>query len=75
MAEMFLDQDDLEILTGRRARPSQCRWLDQQGIPYLISATGKVQVLKELVENRLGMKSKGGIPEAEPRWDIFVQAS
>ncbi|MHB1280292.1 MAG: DUF4224 domain-containing protein [Acidithiobacillus sp.] len=73
MASMFLDQQDLETLTGRKYRSCQRRWLDQEGIPYLISATGQIQVLKGLVERKLGMAAAGapntGI--SEPRWEVF----
>ena len=71
---MFLAHEDLVTLTGRKTRPSQCRWLDHEGIPYMVAATGRVQVLRAVVEQRLGIKSAGA-PVTEPRWVIFARVS
>jgi hypothetical protein len=73
MTGMFLNQEDLETLTGRKYRSCQRRWLEQAGIPYFISATGRIQVLKALVEQKMGMAAKGkpNTQVSEPRWDVF----
>lgn len=54
---MFLSQDELARLTGKRRPTAQARWLDAHGYPY---APGPV-VLRDVVVARLGGGTKVAI--------------
>jgi hypothetical protein len=50
--EMFLDANQLQQLTGRKAKSLQIEWLRQQGIPFRINATGHPVVTCATVEGK-----------------------
>lgn len=48
----FLDQKDLEELTGRKMKTRQIAALREMGIPFFINATGHPVVTRSAVEGR-----------------------
>jgi hypothetical protein len=46
----FLDDGDLERLTGYVRTAKQIEWLDSQQIPYRLNARGKPVVRRSMVE-------------------------
>lgn len=48
----FLDQNDLEELTGRKMKTRQIAALREMGIPFFINATGHPVVTRSAVEGR-----------------------
>lgn len=66
---MFLLEDELQQLTGRRQRHSQARALRAMGIEHKIRPDGRVIVLRQHVEQVLGMRaSQGKSDEVIPNW-------
>ncbi|MCJ0877921.1 DUF4224 domain-containing protein [Pseudomonas sp. JI-2] len=65
---MFLTREELQQLTGYKTAPSQARWLAQERLPFVKGGDGRLKVLREVVERRLGAPKKQ--PEREPqlRW-------
>ncbi|TAG79186.1 MAG: DUF4224 domain-containing protein [Burkholderiales bacterium] len=51
----LLSADDLFALTGYRLATAQRRWLDRQGLPYLLDAANRPRVSREAVERLLGV--------------------
>ena len=51
-ARMFMEDDELVKLTGRRIKSKQIQWLRGEGIPFRVSATGHPVVLRSAVEGR-----------------------
>ena len=49
---MFLEDDELAKLTGRRFKSKQIEWLRRKGLPFHVSATGHPVVLRSVVEGR-----------------------
>lgn len=52
---MVLSNQQLIALSGRQRPRAVRRWLDQQRIPYLVSADGWPRVLEQVVGGRLGL--------------------
>ncbi len=52
MMGTFLDQHELEELTGRKMKTRQIAALRQMGIPFFINATGHPVVTRSAVEGR-----------------------
>jgi hypothetical protein len=48
----FLDQQELEALTGRKMKTRQIAALRQMGIPFFINATGHPVVTRSAIEGR-----------------------
>jgi len=49
---LFLDEDELIALTGRRSKSKQIAWLRQQGLPFRINATGHPVVTRSVIEGK-----------------------
>lgn len=49
---MFLTDDELAILTGRKLKRLQIETLRRMGVPFLINACGKPVVTRSAVEGR-----------------------
>lgn len=45
---------ELEDLSGYSKPSAQARWLEQNGLPFLIGGDGRLKVLRQVVEQRLG---------------------
>lgn len=52
MSTLFIDDDELQKLTGRKIKSKQIQWLLQEGIPFRKSATGHPVVTRTAVEGR-----------------------
>ncbi|WP_374347695.1 DUF4224 domain-containing protein [Chitinimonas sp.] len=50
---MFLDQQDLVVLTGRVQRRLQVDWLRKSGIPFFVNAAGRPVVARVAIEGRV----------------------
>jgi len=61
MAEtaLFIEPEELRMLTGRKLKSKQIQWLRGEGIPFRINALGHPVVTRATVENRK--------PEPAPR--------
>lgn len=68
---MFLDQDEVAQLTGKRRCDAQVRALRFMGIEHKIRPDGSVAVLRTHVEKQLG---EGAVSKTkrktEPRFDL-----
>lgn len=49
---LFLTDEELAQLTGRRLKSRQIQWLRQNGIPFRVNATGHPVVTRSAVEPR-----------------------
>lgn len=50
MSSVFLDEEDLAMLTGRKLRRLQIQWLRTSGIPFFVNAAGRPVVTRAAVE-------------------------
>jgi len=65
MSEIFLNDDDVAILTGQKRKSGQIVALRDMGIPFFINAANKPVVTKKAVE--------GGEVEPKPQtWQSNV---
>lgn len=51
-AALFLDDDELKTLTGRKTKSKQIEWLRASGVPFRVNATGHPVVTRVAVEGR-----------------------
>lgn len=51
--DLFLDDDELAQLTGRKTKSRQVAWLKDSGIPYRVNATGHPVVTRTAIEGRI----------------------
>lgn len=66
---MFLEDDELVRLTGRRIKSLQIAWLKQEAIPFRVSATAHPVVVRTVVEG------KRAEPQAQNGWTPRVVAA
>lgn len=64
MSNLFLNQEELNVLTGRKHKSRQIELLRSMGVPFRINATGHPVVTRGVVEGRKEEAPKA----AEPRW-------
>ena len=67
---MFLTDDELADLTGRKRSKLQIEWLVDHGYKFELNAAGRPKVLRAFVERKLGgppANSKGREPNLVPR--------
>lgn len=62
MSALFLTEEELATLTGRRLKSRQIEWLRGTGIPFRVNATGHPVVTRGVIEGR---KEE---PAAPQRW-------
>jgi hypothetical protein len=48
MSAAFLDDDDLKRLTGYKRPADQARWLEDNGIPFILNRLGRPVVSRDL---------------------------
>ena len=60
---MFLSDDELKALSDCKRPSDQIRWLTALRIPFVVSAKGKVKVLRRVVEIHL----QGNVNVAAPK--------
>ena len=66
---MFLTDEALAQLTGLQRPSAMCRWLEREGIPFVVAADGKPRVLHAVIMGRLGGRVGAAVDEgrgAEP---------
>lgn len=51
-AALFLDDDELIQLTGRKLKSMQITWLREAGVPFRVSATGHPVVVRSAIDGR-----------------------
>lgn len=49
---MFLEPEELRVLTGRKLKSKQIQWLRGEGIPFRVNALGHPVVTRVTVESR-----------------------
>lgn len=64
-SKMLLTPEELEQLTGYQKSSAQARWLTRERLPFVKGGDGKMKVLRQVIEQRLGLKTEA--PKAEPR--------
>lgn len=64
MSNMFLDREDVAVLTGRKSRRLQIEALRQMGIPFYVNAIGTPMVTRVAVE--------GGKPADAPQKPVWT---
>ena len=52
MSDMFLTQEELVILTGRKMKSKQIEALRRMGLPFHVNACGKPVVARVAIEGR-----------------------
>ena len=62
---MFLTDEALAQLTGLQRPSAMCRWLEREGIPFVVAEDGKPRVLQAVIMGRLGGQVVP--PNPEPR--------
>jgi hypothetical protein len=67
---IFLDQAEIERLTGRKRRRAQIAQLKAMGIAVIENAAGEPIVSRAAVEQRLGLRGASA-GTAEPNWDAL----
>ncbi|MDD2753859.1 MAG: DUF4224 domain-containing protein [Candidatus Portnoybacteria bacterium] len=72
---MFLNQDEIQTLTGRKRWTAQARWLREHGYHCEINAVGRPVVLRAEVERKLCGIVTESRPhkKAQPRLEILDQ--
>ncbi|MNY72830.1 hypothetical protein D3C86_2114780 [compost metagenome] len=55
---MFLSDDELAELTGRKVKSKQIEQLKKRGVPFYVNASGRAVVVRSVLE--------GGRAKAEP---------
>lgn len=61
---MFLDDEQLIKLTGRRTKSKQIEWLRIEGIPFRVNATGHPVVTRQAVEGKREVDTSAWRPRA-----------
>ena len=62
MSATYLDDADLERLTGYVRPADQARWLDRNGIPYIRNAKGRLVVRRDMGKTALPEPELGPVP-------------
>lgn len=65
---MFLSEDELVVLTGRKTARTQSVVLGQMGINFKLNAIGKVIVLKTHAEQVISGEKNRSARIFEPNW-------
>ncbi len=52
MSDLFLNSEELEVLTGRKRKSRQIELLRSMGIPFRVNAVGHPVVTRGVVEGR-----------------------
>lgn len=66
---MFLTQDQLVELTGRKVKSKQIEALRRMKLPFWVNAVGKPVVSVAAIEGRKADIPKKSEPTWEPNWD------
>jgi len=71
---MFLNDEDLQVLTGAGRRDARVSALRATGIEHRVRPDGRTIVLRSHVEELLGARPKANVHNIEPDWSA-VRAS
>ena len=63
---MFLTKSEKQELTGYTHHERQCRRLEELGIPFLSGRDGEPLVLRDAIEQRMGLRSTHSRPASKP---------
>jgi hypothetical protein len=69
---MFMTDREIEEMTGLQRQSAQIRWLDRQGIRYVVNAEGRPRVLRSHLE-RVMDGSKSSAKRTQPNFDALKQ--
>lgn len=69
----FLTAGELEELTDLHQPAAQVRWLTSRGWPFEIAATGKVKVLRAVMEKKMGVVTLAGRRPSTPDADALKE--
>lgn len=72
---MFLDKHDLFLLTHKKYPKYQLQWLVENGYKFDVAADGCPVVLKEYVQERLGLGLGKTKKKSSPNYDYFKSLS
>lgn len=67
MSNLFLHEDELKVLTGRKHKSRQIEQLRSMGIPFRVNATGHPVVTRGVVEGRKEEQPKPETARWSPR--------
>lgn len=67
----FLTAAEMEELTDLQQPAAQIRWLAARSWPFEISATGRVKVLRAVMERKLGIVTLAGRKPSTPDADAL----
>lgn len=66
---IFLEEEEIRQLTGRKARSAQATTLKSMGIAHKVRADGSLVVLRSHIEKTLdGLPEKSRVKEWQPDW-------
>lgn len=65
MLPLFLDRDEVAMLTGFQSTRRQCLWLSERGWHFVINGSGRPIVARKYAEKALGCGDDEG-PAAGP---------
>jgi len=71
--DVFLTDEQLARLTGRRMKSLQIRWLKAAGIPFRVNATGHPVVTRAAIEGRQEQQAQPA-PQKVQGWQPRVIA-
>lgn len=69
---LVLTEEEVQALTGRRRRPAQLRALKWMGIEHRVRPDGSIAVLREHVQNVLGVAKEKDRRTHEPDWSALT---
>lgn len=61
MSSAFLDDADLERLTGYKRTAQQIRWLSDHGIPFILNAKGRPVVMRSMDKSAVAEPETGPV--------------
>jgi hypothetical protein len=59
---MFLTEDEVSVLTGRKVKKLQVEQLRRMGIPFYVNAVGRPVVVRSVLEGRKEQET------TKPKW-------
>lgn len=68
MSDLFLNDKEIEILTGYRKPKSQREWLRKQNINFFLTKTGKPIVIRETIKETKSLLRHYGV---EPNFEAI----
>ena len=66
MSDLFLTEDQIKRLTGRKHKSRQIQWLRQEAIPFRVNASGHPVITRSAIEGHQEQVMRQA--KEEPRW-------